>query len=266
MEMYRYPVELKRGSVVDTLCLNPGQPRHLGLWHGFGASPEVMGEGLGRYLAVTRGITVFASRMPCHGNSDDVDTFTDYVESLGQWCEAIGLSRDLVIGHSLGALVLPAVADLYPDQIGAGLCMSMPTEPLSGRLDLARRLLSVGTNATSTTAIALIEALRAGNGSKFGRAVRKTARDRMRVHNLIKVLWGTPDLDPVVGQAIIPMTYMWGEKDSATPPPTDLSRFPGKTIIVPGAKHCFPLERDYWEIVGEQVDILFDALAQDQSA
>ncbi len=262
MEVQQYPVVLKGGPVIMTACINPGKTRHAVFLHGLGASPRAMYPFL-EYVAVKEGVTIIAPRLPCHGKSDDVDTADEFIARLGEWGEAVGLSGDLVVGHSLGALVLPHIAKRFPNQIGAGICLALPTEPLSGRLDLYRRLVHVGTDVTITTSVALIEAFRYGDGPRFSRAVQSTASEGFRLRQMMKVLQGLSDVELVLDGLDIPIALMWGERDSATPPQTERLDHP---IVLPGQHHCFLMLREDWEPIRAEFHAKLEYLSPSQSA
>ena len=262
MKVQRYKVFLDDGFLIETVNINPGQSRYIVFYHGLGASPGAMYPFL-EWLAFMEGVTIIALRMPCHGDSGDVDTSDAFIDRIGQWGEIVGLSNALIIGHSLGALALPFVAKRFPNQIGAGVCLAPPIEPLSSGFDLINRLVHVATDVTITTSVALFEAFRYGDGPRFSRAVRRTASEGFRLPLMMKVFKDFPDFGTVLRELEIPIVFMWGERDSATPPPNG---HPDHPIVLAGQHHCFLMLRENWEPIRSVVRAQLDRLSPPQSA
>lgn len=66
---------------------------------------------------------------PGYGSSDPLDgaepAAADYAGALGQFLEALGIERAILVGHSLGALMAGAFAAAHPDKL-AGLVFAAP--------------------------------------------------------------------------------------------------------------------------------------------
>jgi proline iminopeptidase len=75
--------------------------------------------------------------LPGHGRSEHGDpaswTFESCADGVRDFCEAVGIERPVVIGHSLGGMVAMVFAARYPDVPGALVVQSAP-----GRFDVAR--------------------------------------------------------------------------------------------------------------------------------
>ena len=75
--------------------------------------------------------------LPGHGRSEHGDpaswTFESCAHGVKDFCEAVGIERPVVIGHSLGGMVAMVFAARYPDVPGALVVQSAP-----GRFDVAR--------------------------------------------------------------------------------------------------------------------------------
>jgi hypothetical protein len=100
----------------------------------------------------------------------------------------------------------------------------------------------------------------------YGWAVRKTASDGIRFKNLIEILLDAPDTDPILRRVQIPIKYVWGENDTATPAPYPLSEFPGETDILVGEGHCFPLKMSSREHILADVRKLLASLPPPEPA
>lgn len=79
---------------------------------------------------------VFALDLPGHGKSDAVDgeqSIAGYVHRVRDWMTAIGLSRAVLVGHSMGGAIVLEMAIRYPEQVfGIGLVSSgarLPVNP-----------------------------------------------------------------------------------------------------------------------------------------
>ena len=75
--------------------------------------------------------------LPGHGRSEHGDparwTFESCADGVRDFCEAVGLERPVVFGHSLGGMVAMVFAARYPDVPGALVVQSAP-----GRFDVPR--------------------------------------------------------------------------------------------------------------------------------
>jgi len=72
---------------------------------------------------------VLAWDAPGYGTSSNVSAAEpvarDYAQRLAAWLDAIGITRCMIVGHSLGAIMGAAFASLYPDRV-AGLLLLSP--------------------------------------------------------------------------------------------------------------------------------------------
>ncbi len=67
------------------------------------------------------GATVYALDLPGHGRSKGKgrDTVAGYAEAVVAFCDALGLTRPVVIGHSMGGAIGQTLALDFPDRISA---------------------------------------------------------------------------------------------------------------------------------------------------
>ena len=67
------------------------------------------------------GATVYALDLPGHGRSKGKgrDTVSGYAEAVVAFCDALGLTRPVVIGHSMGGAIGQTLALDFPDRISA---------------------------------------------------------------------------------------------------------------------------------------------------
>ncbi len=67
------------------------------------------------------GATVYALDLPGHGRSKGKgrDTVSGYAETVVAFCDALGLTRPVVIGHSMGGAIAQTLALDFPDRISA---------------------------------------------------------------------------------------------------------------------------------------------------
>ncbi len=67
------------------------------------------------------GATVYALDLPGHGRSKGKgrDTVSGYAEAVVAFCDALGLTRPVVIGHSMGGAIAQTLALDFPDRISA---------------------------------------------------------------------------------------------------------------------------------------------------
>lgn len=103
-------------------------PHTLVMVHGGGANAHWF-DGIGRALA--HGCRVLAVDLRGHGDSTwaepPVYTFEAHMQDLRALCQAEGITAPLLVGHSMGGIVLTQYAGTWPQEVGALIvCDSRP--------------------------------------------------------------------------------------------------------------------------------------------
>lgn len=97
---------------------------------------------------------IFALDLPGHGKSGGIgrQSIEDYAQSVRDFCEAIGISKAVLVGHSMGGAVALAFALRFPRRtLGLGIFGS------GARLRVSNALLEVAANpGTFQTAIQMV--------------------------------------------------------------------------------------------------------------
>lgn len=100
------------------------------------------------------GQRIFALDLPGHGKSEGVgrQLIDDYAQSLRAFYDAVGISKAVLVGHSMGGAIALAFALRYPRRVlGLGMLGS------AARLRVSEDLLEVAANpATYQTAIQMV--------------------------------------------------------------------------------------------------------------
>ena len=98
------------------------------LVHGNGGSADSLKEAA-RYLA--NDFTVYVPESRCHGKSGDpgVISYELMAKDLKEFCEALGLTKPIVMGHSDGAINAIQLAADYPDLPGAIIACGANSNP-----------------------------------------------------------------------------------------------------------------------------------------
>lgn len=171
--------------------------------------------------------------LPGHGRSEHGDpaswTFESCADGVRDFCEAVGLERPFVYGHSLGGMVAMVFAARHPGVAGALIVQSAP-----GRFDVARLVEELRTRGGDEVA-ATAERVYGGDSESvtgeewnrcwalFGPHVVE-GEDRARaIVNLELNLQALPllagfDAFDQVGAITCPTLVCTGELDPVTPP------------------------------------------------
>ena len=98
------------------------------LVHGNGGSADSLREAA-RYLA--NNFTVYVPESRCHGQSSDpgVISYELMAKDLMEFCNALGLTKPVVMGHSDGAINAIQLAADYPDLPGAIIACGANSNP-----------------------------------------------------------------------------------------------------------------------------------------
>src|ERR1700755_2490474 len=127
---------------VESLRLPDGRRLSVRRWHGREPGTVVVLHGLldssEGWDALSRALDcrVVAFDLPGFGGSDRAakDSITGYAEDVARGLEMLGVERCVLVGHSLGGAVAPAVAELMPASV-ATLVLLAPVG--FGRIHLA---------------------------------------------------------------------------------------------------------------------------------
>jgi pimeloyl-ACP methyl ester carboxylesterase len=242
-------VRLSDGFLIDTLIVNPGCAKRLVFFHGINSTPDAVA--MLDPLAKAHNLTIYAPSLPCHGSTHNVSTFTDLVGRLEQWCDALGLSHDVMLGHSLGAMVLPYLAKSRPDLVSAMICLAMPTRQVVSNFDFATRLVVMTVDSWVSSLIALGQTL-IGRHHPADEPCAHPAHVRCRTLSVLRILRHVPDMAPVVDHLEIPMALIYGAIDFATRPPHARLGLP-KPIILDWKSHGFPSFDRTWSTISDVI-------------
>jgi len=210
------------------------------------------------------GATVYAVDLPGHGRSEGPgrEHIEDYVADIVRFMDAVGVSRGVLVGHSMGGAIAQMTALMAPERV-AGLVL-------------------VGTGARLRVAPALLDGiLQDARGTldliaewAWGPEADPTlvARGRQmmaRVHP--QVVWGDFaacdrfDVRERIGEITVPTLVITGSEDRMTPPKFGqwlAERIPGaRCVLVEGAGHMVMLEKP--DQVASAVREWLKAVAQD---
>jgi pimeloyl-ACP methyl ester carboxylesterase len=192
---------------------------------------------------------LYALDLPGHGKSDEVgglQTIAAYVERIQAWLSAVGLSRAVFIGHSMGGAIALEMALRYPEQVlGLGLVAT------GARLRVNPELLSNAANPT--TFYKAIEMLVSWSFSAHApsRLVELATKRFGEVRP--SVLYGDLlacnafDVSDSLGQVICPTLCVCGAEDRMTPLRNSqflVGQIPhAQLLIIPEGGHMLMLEQ-----------------------
>ena len=219
----------------------------------------VMVHGLGvsnRYLlpslrAFAREHRVFAPDLPGVGRTRGLGhdlSMVELADGLSGWMDVVGVRRAVLVGHSLGCLVVAQMAARHPDQVAAVVLTSPAPDPRRGSLreQAWRLLVDGGRERLGMLLIAAVDYPRVGVGGILGRlrasSRRRAQPDLQNIEQRTLVVRG--DRDPLVSAA-------WAhELVHALPDAT--------AVTLPGAPHAVPYSAtaDFVEVVHRFVDEL----------
>lgn len=211
--------------------------------HGAGASSAIWMMTLAR---VARAAHAIAIDLPGHGPSSAAGAALDgsggltlarYRDAVGELCGALCLAPSVLVGHSLGALVVIEAARRWPDKVrGLVLCGAGPRLPLDPELaallrdDPARVPPWLADHALSPRAKpALKKAFLAAAGDI-------TPADVTRAD--FRIVEAT-DATTALEEVLCPIVWIDGADDRIVPPADGRA---GEIVTVPGAGHLLPIE------------------------
>lgn len=120
-------IELSEVNMHYVVWGEPGRTPLI-LVHGNGGTANSLREAA-RYLA--NDFTVYVPESRCHGQSSDpgVISYELMAKDLMEFCEALGLNKPIVMGHSDGAINAIQLAADYPDLPGAIIACGANSNP-----------------------------------------------------------------------------------------------------------------------------------------
>jgi Predicted hydrolases or acyltransferases (alpha/beta hydrolase superfamily) len=210
------------------------------------------------------GATVYAVDLPGHGRSEGPgrERIEDYVADIVRFMDAVGVSRGVLVGHSMGGAIAQMTALMAPERV-AGLVLV----GTGARLRVAPALLD-GILQDARGALALITEW--AWGPEADPAMVARGRQMMARVNP-RVVWGDFaacdrfDIRERVGEITAPTLVITGSEDRMTPPKFGqwlAERIPGaRFVLVEGAGHMVMLEKP--DQVASAVREWLKAVAQD---
>jgi pimeloyl-ACP methyl ester carboxylesterase len=210
------------------------------------------------------GATVYAVDLPGHGRSEGPgrEHIEDYVADIVRFMDAVGVSRGVLVGHSMGGAIAQMTAFMAPERV-AGLVLV----GTGARLRVAPALLD-GILQDARGALALITEW--AWGPEADPAMVARGRQMMARVNP-RVVWGDFaacdrfDIRERVGEITAPALVITGSEDRMTPPKFGqwlAERIPGaRFVLVEGAGHMVMLEKP--DQVASAVREWLKAVAQD---
>jgi pimeloyl-ACP methyl ester carboxylesterase len=210
------------------------------------------------------GATVYAVDLPGHGRSEGPgrEHIEDYVADIVRFMDAVGVSRGVLVGHSMGGAIAQMTAFMAPERV-AGLVLV----GTGARLRVAPALLD-GILQDARGALALITEW--AWGPEADPAMVARGRQMMARVNP-RVVWGDFaacdrfDIRERVGEITAPTLVITGSEDRMTPPKFGqwlAERIPGaRFVLVEGAGHMMMLEKP--DQVASAVREWLKAVAQD---
>jgi len=210
------------------------------------------------------GATVYAVDLPGHGRSEGPgrEHIEDYVADIVRFMDAVGVSRGVLVGHSMGGAIAQMTALMAPERV-AGLVLV----GTGARLRVAPALLD-GILQDARGALALITEW--AWGPEADPAMVARGRQMMARVNP-RVVWGDFaacdrfDIRERVGEITAPTLVITGSEDRMTPPKFGqwlAERIPGaRFVLVKGAGHMVMLEKP--DQVASAVREWLKAVAQD---
>ena len=163
--------------------------------------------------------------------------------------EALGLTRFILVGHSMGGKVAQLLASRRPRGL-AGLVLVAPSPPVPMNLPLDVRHGMIGAYASRDSIVATVEQVLAGSplGADDLEAV---VSDSLLGAAAAKAAWplttSQEDISPVVARIVVPTLVISGAEDRVDPPAVLkqelLTRIPhARLFLLPGIGHLAPLE------------------------
>ena len=239
-----------------------------------GGPPLVFLHGLGGSArSFAREVACFAGRyrvlawdMPGYGESAPIDppaTMGAYAERLAAWLAGRGVERAVLVGHSIGGMILLSYALAYPKRVRA-LVLCAATAHFGGgdgrfaqSFRQSRLALLQSGRPLDDQVRALIPSMVGKKPDPAGLALAKEAVSGLRPRGFRDALDALDgfDLRPQLAEIRCPVLVLAGECDRQAPAST-LARLAealpkGRLVVVPGAGHLLHHERP--QVVHEQL-------------
>lgn len=249
------------GTVIHAEVFGPEQASTIVLVHGLGGAIRFWIE---QIRALSGDFRLIAYDLRGHGASgapssddDSLDTLGHDLEAVLAACIAEG-SRALVVGHSLGAAVIAAWANLYEverrvsaaallhpgigDVVSANLLLRVTAMPESAETDQLR------TSAVNDTLVGYVAFGPRATHEQVSYYERMLFECSPEVRAKWSVAMGEMNLAEALKHLTVPTVVMSGELDTLTPPhyvSTFANALPNLTALIemPETGHLGPLER-----------------------
>lgn len=172
----------------------------------------------------------------------------DLADDLEQFITALGLANPILVGHSLGGMIVTEYALAHPEDVrGMVLVDTAPPEgiPLASLAGTYTRLFTQGNHALMRSALRRIGLPRSGALAEMlvDDAVFTDSHQYMSFSDAV-TSW---DVSAALPHLNVPTLVVWGQRDQLVSPRVGtryLHLMPNvKLIIMPGVGHSPPIER-----------------------
>ena len=219
--------------------------------HGYLAGAEIWADQI-NYFSKTH--DVIAVDLPGFGTDTDsnaLDSIEDIAETVLGFLSDLGVERFILMGHSMGGMVVQKMAAIAPDRVNQLICYGTgPLGVMPGRFETIdesrKRLRSDGVPATAKR-IAATWHLHGANGQGFDLCVKLGAKVSMDTAMACLTAWegwdGRPDLPNIKSDTLIicgdqDRSYNWAQTE------TLWKGVPSAQLgVVPGCAHNVHLEK-----------------------
>lgn len=222
----RYPEQSVAAAGGRITCRHAGVGRPVVLLHGIGS-------GAGSWVRLLPHLQdrfqCIAWNAPGYGGSarlvPDHPTAADYADALGRFLDALGITRPVLVGHSLGALMAASYAARYPDAV-AGLVLASPARghgrlsPEERRTRLATRLDAIEKHGPQGVADRRAAKLLSDRADPAARDLVAWNMARLEPAGYAQAarMLSTSTLDADVARIDLPILVVCGSADTVTPP------------------------------------------------
>ena len=215
------------------------------LIHHFGGSRATWAEVVSR---LGDGCVCVTPDLRGFGGSGGASTVEDSADEVIARCDALGLGRVVVVGHSMGGRIAMAVAARRPGRV-AGLVLVAPSPPTPEPMTDDGRA-SLAAARDDRFAAERLVALITGDGLSPAQ-VASAVDDVLAADPAAWRAWidvgSKQDLTAIVAGVTCPVVMLSGDRDAAIPSDVVerevVGRLPQATFVrVPGAGHLLPLE------------------------
>ncbi len=223
----------------------PVRPPVAVLIHHFGGSRSTWGEVMRRLgdgcICVTPDLRGF-------GGSSGSSTVEDMADDVVGRCDALGVGRMVVVGHSMGGRVAMAVAARCPGRV-AGLVLVAPSPPTPEPMDDAARAGLLAARDDRFSAEQLVDHITgdAFSGDQVDAAVANILDVDPAAWRAWTEVGSKHDITALMAGVTCRVTVLTGDRDPAIPSDVVerevVGRLPQARLVrVPGAGHLLPVE------------------------